>query len=262
MDVACRGQAEERRRRFVMRHCPNHLRGLEFAPSRAPIAERGTFDVAYVALPAREVPPDIRSEADLEWHDGQTLAECVGGRLFGYAVAVNVFEQMPNPVGWIRDILDCLEPRGRLALLLPHRERSINRYRQDTTFAEIVGWAIENPTIPTPLQVMDFLSQSFDDSGEADPLAPLPDFSAAPRHYTDSQALDFARLSWHHGQRLSVHCTVWTPESFAAAFSRLIGLGMLDARIIGIFGDAAELSNREFLVVLEKTNSIRGRHAN
>ncbi len=252
---------DEIRRRFVMRHCPNHLRGLEIAPSSLPIADRGTFEVTYVAIPGREVPGDLRTAADVEWHDGRSLAACLGDRLFGYAVASHVFEQMPNPLGWIRQILDCLEDGGRLAILLPHRERSINRYRQDTTFAQVVAWSIENPSIPTPMQVMDFLSQSFDDSGKTDYAAPMPDFSEARRHYTDSQALEFAMFSWNESRRLDVHCTAWTPASFAEVFTRLVDARLLDARIVGVFGDAVELSSREFLVVLEKTVSVRGRHA-
>lgn len=252
---------DELRRRFVMRHCPNHLRGLEIAPSSTPLADRGTFDVTYVAVPGREIPGDLRTAADVEWHDGRSLAECLGGRLFGYAVASHVFEQMPNPLGWIRQVLDCLEEGGRLAILLPHRERSINRYRQDTTFAQVVAWAIENPSIPTPIQVMDFLSQSFDDSGETDYAVPMPEFSEARRHYTDSQALEFARFSWNESQRLDVHCTAWTPSSFAEVFGRLVDARLLDATVVGVFGDAGELSSREFLVVLEKTESVRGRHA-
>lgn len=253
--------ADDIRRRFVMRHCPHQLRGLEIAPSVSPVADRGTFDVTYVAVPGREIPREIRSDADIEWHDGGSLAECLSGRLFGYAVASHVFEQMPNPLGWIRQILDCLEEGGRLAILLPHRERSINRYRQDTTFAQVVSWAIENPSVPTPMQVMDFLSQSFDDAGETDYSAQMPNFTEARRHYTDSQAIDFAKFSWNEGRRLDVHCTTWTPASFAEVFTRIIDARLLDARIVGIFGDVPELSSREFLVVLERTGSVRGRHA-
>ncbi len=261
MPPAVNPAPDDIRRRFVMRHCPNHLRGLEIAPAVFPVADRDTFDVTYVAVPGREIPREIRSDADAEWHDGGSLAECLSGRLFGYAVASHVLEQMPNPLGWIREILGCLEEGGRLAILLPHREQSINRYRQDTTFAQVVAWAIENPSVPTPMQVMDFLSQSFDDAGETDYSAPMPDFAEARRHYTDSQAMDFARFSWNEGRRLDVHCTTWTPVSFAEVFTRLIDAHLLDARIVGIFGDVPELSSREFLVVLEKTGSVRGRHA-
>jgi len=109
--------------------------------------------------------------------------------------------------------------------------------------------------------VMDFLSQSFDDSGETDYAAPMPDFSEARRHYSDSQALDFAMFSWNESRRLDVHCTAWTPTSFAEVFSRIVDAKLLDAKIIGVFGDTGELSSREFLVVLEKTVSVRGRHA-
>ena len=111
------------------------------------------------------------------------------------------------------------------------------------------------------MQVMDFLSQSFDDSGETDYSAPMPDFSEAPRHYTDLEALEFARFSWNEGRRLDVHCTTWTPAGFAGAFGRIIDAGLLDARLVGTFGEAAELSDREFLAVFEKTGVARGRHA-
>jgi hypothetical protein len=249
------------RRRFIMGHCPNHLRGLELGPLALPIADRGTFDVIYVGLPIRDIPRNIRSDADVTWQEGVPLLACVGNRLFGYAVVAHVFEQIPNPLGWIRQVLDCLEEGGRLAILLPHRERSINRYRQDTTFAQVAAWAIENPSVPTPLQVMDFLSQSFDDSGETNYAGPMPAFGEVPRHYTDLQAVEFARFSWNQGKRLDVHCTAWTPNSLHEVFTRLIDASLLEASIAGIYSDVPELSSREFLVVLEKTGAMRGCNA-
>lgn len=252
---------DDMRRRFVMRQCPGHLRGIEIAPCSLPLVDRGTFDVTYVAALGRPISPEIRSDDDVAWEEGRTLADCLGGRLFGYAVVSQALEQVPNPLGWIRQVLDCLEEGGRLAILLPHRERSINRYRQETTFAQVVAWAIENPAVPTPLQVMDFLSQSFDDSGEIGHANPMPDFADAPRHYSDSQAIDFATFSWNERQRLDVHCTTWTPHGFDQTFSRVIDAHLLDARLVGTFGDVSELSGREFLAVFEKTAETRGRHA-
>jgi hypothetical protein len=104
---------------------------------------------------------------------------------------------------------------------------------------------------------MDFLSQSFLDDGSVSFDGPLPPFDQAPRHYSDQQALDFARHVHATDSYLDVHCTVWTPQSFVELFSRMGRLGLLDAEIREPFTGFTGSPRAEFLVYLKKTTPVQ-----
>jgi hypothetical protein len=256
--------AEQGRRDFIMSHLPTSQCGLEIAPYFHPVTDRSKHDVFYVDCIDND---EIRRKAasnpgasanevpliDAVWLPGKRLAECVAGRQFGYVVASHVLEHVPNPLGWLLDILECMEVGGRIAILLPSKLHTMDHYRPLTTFAEVVGWWVEKPTRPTALQVMDFLSQSFLDDGRVSFDAPMPPFDLVPRHYSDQQALDFARYVDSTDSYLDIHCTVWTPESFVDVFERMVRLGLLDVEILGPFTGFTGSPQAEFLVYLEKS---------
>lgn len=257
-------EAEQGRRAFIMSHLPASRPGLEIVSSSHPVTDRAQHDVFYVDCIDKDV---IQREAatnpgaagrdipsiDAVWMPGRRLAECVAGRRFGYAVASHVLEHVPNPLGWLQEILECVDIGGSIAILLPHKRFTMDSYRPLTTFAQVVGWSVEKPVRPTAAQVMEFLSQSVSDDGSVSWDGPLPPFDRVPRHYSDQQALDFARDVHDSDHYLDVHCTVWTPESFVDVFRRARRLGLLDAEIRGPFTGFAGSPPAEFLVYLEKT---------
>jgi len=256
-------QPEEARREFILRRCAAHTRGLEISPYFNPVVDKRKYDVFYVdCIPNEEIRKKAFSnpgflgrslpKVDAVWTPGKKLSECVGGRRFGYAVACHVLEHVPNPLGWWEEILECLEGGGRLALVLPIKSRTMDYYRPLTTFAQVAGWYIEKPLRPTPVQVMDFLSQSFEDKGELDFDKPMPPFKEARRCYSDEKALEFARFVNQTDHYLDVHCTVWTPTSFTTILRRLRKAKLLAAGISGPFVGFPGSTRAEFLVYLEK----------
>lgn len=251
------------RAEFVLSHLDVSKRGIEIAPYFNPLVSKQKYDVWYVdcidnaeiqkkaaANPGAvgKTPPKI----DSVWVPGQRLKRCVGNQTFNYAVASHVFEHVPNPIGWANQILECLEPGGRLALLIPSRLYSMDYYRRETTFGELMGWYIDNPSIPTTGQIMDFLSQSFEDRADVDFNQDMLPFSEARRHYSDADALNYA--TWVHNEKryLDAHCTVWTAESFMEVFSRVRDLKVMNVDFIGPFVDFPNAGKDEFLVYLEK----------
>lgn len=257
-------EAERGRRDFVMSRLPAQGRGLEIAPYFHPITDRSLHDVFYVdcidndeiqrkaaANPGsvgREVP-----RIDAVWVPGRRLAQCVGGRRFSYAIACHVLEHVPNPLGWLEEILECVTVGGRVAILLPDRSASMDYYRPLTSFAQVVGWSIEKPSRPTATQVMDFLSQSFHDDGTTAFAAGMPPFADMRRQYSDQQAIDFARFVHSTGTYLDVHCSVWTADSFVEVFDRVRAVGLLAVTIDGPYRGFTGSPPGEFLVYLEKT---------
>jgi SAM-dependent methyltransferase len=254
----------EARRGFVMSGLPTAGCGLEIAPYFNPMVDRSKYEVFYVDCidndeiqrKASENPGSVGKNVpwiDAVWVPGKRLSDCVRGRKFSYAVASHVMEHVPNPLGWLGEILECVEVGGRVAIMLPMRTKSMDFYRQNTTFGQIVGWSIEKPSRPTPTQVMDFLSQSFFHQGEPIVAERMPPFEEAPRHYSDRDALGYAEFVWKEKHYLDVHCSTWTPETFMEIFGRLHEVGLLSAKVVGPFTGFPGATDAEFLAYLEKT---------
>jgi hypothetical protein len=256
------------RRCHIISKLPVDRRGLEIAPYFNPIIDKRIYEIFYVDCIDNE---EIQRKAaanpgavdryvpaiDAVWIPGKPLAECVSHRKFAYAVASHVMEHVPNPLGWLREILECLEVSGVIALLLPDRCGTMDYYRRETTFAEIVGWSIEKPGKPTPTQVMDFLSQSFMDNGSQPFGVGMPRFEDAPRAYSDQDAIGFARMAKENGTYIDAHVSVWTPSSFRNIFERLISLGLLPVEMEGPFQKMPGFHPAEFLVFLRKTSNSK-----
>lgn len=252
------------RKKFVLSLLDTSGRGLEVAPYFNPLVDKSLYDVWYVDCidndeiqkKAKENPGSVGKSVprvDSVWVPGKRLSECVGSQRFRFAVASHVFEHVPNPLGWVNEILECLEVGGSLALLIPDRRATMDYYRRTTSFGELMGWYIQKPSIPTPGQVIDFLSQSFEDTGAVDFTQEMLPFEQAKRHYTDKQAVEFAQWTVNEKRYLDVHCTVWTPESFVEVFERVNKLGVLSIQLGGPHQGFPGSIAGEFLVRMTKT---------
>ena len=252
------------RRDHVLSKLPLEKRGIEIAPYFDPITDKSIHDVWYVDCidndeiqrKAGEDPCGIGKKVprvDSVWVPGKKLLKCVNNQKFHYAIASHVFEHVPNPIGWLLEIVECLEVGGTLALLIPNRQHSMDYYRRVTTFGELVGWYIDKPSIPTPGQIMDFLGDSFEDIGEVDFTKPMLPFDQAKRHYTDKQAFEYATWTANENHYLDVHCSVWTPSSFVDVFERVASLGLLPVSILEPKVGFPGSKPGEFLVYMHKT---------
>ena len=252
----------------ILEGCETQRHGLEIGPYFQPVTDRSVHDVLYVDCcdegelqrKFHENPEAVGKQLpaiDAIWAPGRPLADCVGYEPFYYAVASRVFEHVPNPLGWLQDILDVLQPGGVIALVVPDHRQTIDFFRSPTTLAQVIGWSIEKPVRPTPTQVMEFLSETFEDDSTIEFDGVVPPFHELKRHYTDQDALGFAQFVEREKYYLDVHCTVWTPESFVDVFSRVITLGQLDCKIIGPIEGFVGNGPEEFLVYLQKNMPVK-----
>ena len=237
--------------------------GIEIAPYFNPMISKELYDVWYVDCidndeiqsKAKQNPGGVNKyvpRIDSVWVPGKPLKDCVKGKTFHYAVASHVFEHVPNPIGWLSEIIDCLAVGGKLVLLVPDRRFTMDFYRRETTFADVLGWYVDKPSIPTPGQVVDFLAQSFYDLGEVDFNQPMLPFDKAKRLYSDLDAINFAKMTKEKNHYLDVHCSVWTPTSFVSVFERVSQMNILNVDIseplVGFQGSIPA----EFLVCMTK----------
>ena len=252
----------------ILEGCKTERRGLEIGPYFQPVTDRSVHDVLYVDCcddselqrKFRENPTAVGKELpalDVVWAPGRPLADCVSHEPLYYAVASRVFEHVPNPLGWLQEIVDVLQPGGVIALVIPDHRRTIDYFRTPTTFSQVIGWSVEKPVRPTPTQVMEFLSETFEDDGTVDFDGVVPPFHELKRHYTDDDALGFAKYVEREKYYLDVHCTVWTPESFIDVFSRVIALGQLNCNLTGPIDGFVGNGSEEFLVYLQKNEPTK-----
>ncbi|MEF0941660.1 methyltransferase domain-containing protein [Rhizobium sp. BR 362] len=216
--------------------------GLEVAPYFNPTLRRSEFNVVYtdyisneeIAAKAVENPSAAGREIpkiDFVWTPGVPLKECAPtNACYDYALASHVMEHVPNPIGWLNEILETLKVGAQLRLMLPDRRHTNDYLRPVTTFAQLISYWLERPAVPTSMQVCDFLSSCLDDrlhAGFDDEDRPIN----TVRAYTDAEAVNFAEFVYNERQYIDVHCTVWTPSSFEEAITRAAALGIINADI-------------------------------
>jgi SAM-dependent methyltransferase len=214
--------------------------GLEVAPYFEPIARKADHRVFYTDY----VDPDgLRAKAasygdgmtrdvvpiDFVWTPGRPLRDCAPAHLkFDYAIASHVMEHVPDPLGWVNELLSVMDPGGIVALFLPNRRTCMDFNRNPTTFAQVVEWWATRPALPTVGQIADFVGHS----GWAPPGEAMQWADGRPanlrRSYSDVDVVNFAELMCTAPQYIDVHCSVWEPDRFVDVFRRAAKHGLLN----------------------------------
>ena len=227
--------------------------GLEIAPYFDPVLRKSEHQIYYTDYVDNDTlrrkadanPEGKTSEialVDFVWIPGRPLRDCAPAALtFDYVIASHVMEHVPNPVGWLNELLSVTRVGGKVALFLPDRRTCMDFARQLSTFGQVVEWWATQPAVPTIGQITDFLSNSgpptADDDGK---ITVVPS-------YTDESVVAFAERVTRDPQYLDVHCTVWEPDHFAEVFQRVVKLGMLNVEV-----STPLIDSHEFLVTLTK----------
>jgi hypothetical protein len=250
---------------FALEQIRPHGFGLEIAPYFDPFLLKQDYSNLFytdylsnheLLEKAKQNPGFIDGgvlpEIDFVWSPGVVLSDCVpSGVRFDYAVASHVMEHVPNPIGWMNEILATMADGGRLALFLPDRRTNMDRDRNLTTFGELVGLWASQPSVPTAMQVADFLAHSIDiDSAEV--LAGRAATAPGRSHYPDQEVVSFASWVATTGRYLDIHCTVWEPEQFVAVIRRAAEAGLMNVDVSQTCDDLVE-----FAVILTKRGSPR-----
>jgi hypothetical protein len=170
-------------------------------------------------------------EIDFIWLPGKPLKSCApSGIQFDFALACHVMEHVPNPLGWINDILETMAVDAPLRLTIPDKRKTTDYFRDETTFSQLVSYWLERPAVPSAFQICDFLSGSLDGN-----VAQGYDSHGTPlskaRTYTDKEAIDTAEFVYNERQYIDAHCTVWTVDGFTDVFSRIVTQGILNVEL-------------------------------
>jgi hypothetical protein len=246
---------------------------LEIGTLDRPILRRPRVNVRYAANASREelqrkyaghgsVDPNAIPEIDYVISDAGLLA-AVGEQRFDHAVASHVIEQVPNPIGWLKDMHDLLRDRGVLALAIPDHRRCFDALRRPSTAAEMVEAALLGHSRPSPSRIFDALSNEVTSDNRTS-----WDHEARPEQLrlrrTPANALQIVRQVQATGERLDVHCWVFTPESFCnlmrtLAATDLHRLMLLELRRTTTDEFLVRLTRRDDATVYERVASFPAR---
>ncbi len=231
--------------------------GLEIGPLDKPIVPKKGTNVLYADhLPTDKLRDKYRGH-ELVSNDHiqgvdivvgpSGIGDAVGSRRFNYVLASHVIEHIPNPLGWFNEIYGFMEPGGILSLAIPDKRYCFDRLRGLTTATDWVGAWLQKTTRPTPVQILDALSNEVNHDGNItwkENIDPHDVTHAChPR-----EALRIAVEALDSNEYRDVHCWVFTPRSFCNLLRQLSVFGLLNYYVAN-FHDSV---GHEFFIQLQK----------
>ena len=148
------------------------------------------------------------------------IRDAVGSRRFNYVLASHVIENIPNPLEWFNEIYGFMEPGGILSLAIPDKRYCSDRLRGLTTAVDRIGAWLQKTTRPTPVQILDALSNEVKHDGNITWRENID-----PHDLTHAchprEALRIAVEALDSNEYRDVNCWVFTPRSFCNLLRRL-----------------------------------------
>lgn len=232
------------RKRYILQNLPLQQPGLEIAPLFRPATDKLRHNVFYTDYTSTSVSREKHAhyehddivELDFIWHPAEPLRHCVPeGQTFDWAVASHVLEHVPDPIGWILEVMAVLNPGAVFSLVLPNKRYCFDRFRSTTEVADLLDVWLRRQRTPAPRQLYDFLKNCTSDGHEMydllKDLSPEAYNQTRQPHYSQQQALEFVLHAWTTGTYLDAHCSVFTPQSAYALFNELVALGIVNVDV-------------------------------
>jgi predicted SAM-dependent methyltransferase len=196
--------------------------GLEIGPMDKPLVSKPHHDIKYLdAFPFEVVlerckqnpnrDPECAVQLDYVT-ENRPISESVD-RTFDYVTAVHVVEHMPNLLGWLRDLANILNDKGKVFLVVPDRRFTFDHARPLTSLGQLIENDLQHLDKPSFRSVFDqqFYHRNLTASEAWQSLEGQQDLSLNPT-FSSSEAFEFAKQSSE--KYIDVHCSVFQPESF------------------------------------------------
>jgi SAM-dependent methyltransferase len=197
--------------------------GLEIGPLDRPMVDkRKGFKIKYLDFNSTETlrdrfknDPKV-SAAEMAEVDfvitGGNILEVVREK-FDYIIASHVFEHVPNPVLWLHEMAEFLNPNGILSLAVPDRRFTFDIIRPPTSVGEMLEAFYMHRTRPTFKNVFDQnhywrnINAHEVWRGECNPWSLL-------KPGDKDVILSYARTALETDQYIDVHCNILTSYEF------------------------------------------------
>jgi SAM-dependent methyltransferase len=155
------------RNKCIVKGLPLQKPGIEISPLFRPIVLKSESNVFYTDYTSAEesrkkhahYEHDNIMDLDFIWTPGKLLKTCSPSNMkFDWAIASHVLEHVPNPIGWLLEVLEVLNPGGVFSLVLPDPNKCFDIFRRRTEASDLIDLWIRKQSIPSSLQIFDFLS--------------------------------------------------------------------------------------------------------
>ncbi len=252
----------DRRQRVLNLVVPHGRTGVEIGPLAQPILRKSDGDVLYADhLPTEELrrqyhghptlgPAGIDGIVPVDIVLGEGgLVQALGTRgPVDYVVASHVVEHVPDPISWLREIGEALHEGGVFCLIVPDKRFTFDHFRMPTTAGALVAAHLAALRKPPVSVVYEHFARTCPVEAGAvwrgEPVTAMP-ISGGP-----SEALSITASIAATGASVDVHCTVFTPASFARILAELIGLDLLPFECAAL--EPTRPREDEFFVLLRK----------
>ena len=243
------------RRRKLRRFCKiSKGRGLEIGALSTPVVKRSEGEIYYadyfptesLLLTYKDVKLQDVVEVDFLLENISYREICKKTGTFDYVVASHVFEHIPNPIGWLRELSEILKPSGIISLAIPDKRHTGEYFRNETTLNQLLRYDDENLDTPSIEQLTDCVSNLF----EIDTIDTW--ILDSTRIRAEKSKLDLPTIIQraNNGEYIDNHCTAWTSESFRTTLLEAIRIRDIPLKLHRLYKPA--ILRGEFFAQLRK----------
>lgn len=240
--------------------------GAEIGPLNIPLIEKGGHAVLYVdhldtaGLKKKYAGLDGIVDIDRPMVNDSLSDTLREDAPLDYLCASQVFEHVPNPIRWLKEIYEVLRVGGLVALSLPDRRMTFDLFREESSAADIVAVYYDDVKVPDVRAVYDNqilatavnMHWRFEDSMTPDEVFRARG-AASPR-VVSADPLGITEIA-SKGSYLDAHCWVFTPPGFLIVMSQLAESGLLPFKCNQFYPTNERTPDRgssSFTVILEK----------
>ncbi len=252
----------ERRQRVLNLVLPRGRTGVEIGPLAHPLIHKSDGDVLYADhMPTDALRHHYRDHptlgpagvdgivpVDIVLGEGG-LAEALRGRgPVDYIVASHVLEHIPDPLGWLAEAAEVMNEGGVFCLIVPDKRFTFDHFRTPTSVGALVAAKLLRLRKP-PLSIV---YEHFARACAVDRRAVWRGRPVAPRPLSGGSAAahELAERIARDDAYVDVHCSVFTPFSFAVVLEEVLGLGLLPFECSAL--EPTRAREDEFFVLLRK----------
>lgn len=252
----------DRRQRVLNLVLPRGRTGVELGPLAHPLILKSDGDVLYADhMPTDALRQHYRSHptlgpagidgivpVDLVLGEGG-LAQALGDQgPVDYIVASHVVEHVPDPLGWLAEAAGALREGGVFCLIVPDKRFTFDHFRTPTSAGTLVAAHLQRlRQAPLGIVYEHFARACVIDHATVWQGRPVP---VTPLIGGPEAALEVARRIAGQEAYVDVHCSVFTPFSFAAVLEEVLRLGLLPFECAAL--EPTRPREGEFFVLLRK----------